>query len=82
MLSFQTKLRLLHNFTFPKITSKEVFNNLVIMDQKSFHNDPNLPQLWYDKPTVKPLIEDTTAIVLGKIVKKLRQIAFVKFLKM
>ena len=44
------------------------------MDQKSFHNDPNLPQLWYDKPTVKPLIEDTTAIVLGKIVRKLREI--------
>ena len=43
------------------------------MDQKSFHNDPNLPQLWYDKPTVKPLIEDTTAIVLGKSVRKLRE---------
>ena len=82
MLSFQTKLRLLHNFTFPKIRSKEVFKNIVIMDQKSFHNDPNLPQLWYDKPTVKPLIEDTTAIVLGKIVKKLRQIEFRKFLEL
>ena len=36
--------------------------NILKMDQKSIHYDG-----WYNSPSTKPIIPDTTAVVLGKV---------------